>query len=94
MKIDGGIGGALDKVAGHAAALEKLGYDGVLVAETSHDPFLPCLAAAQGTEDLDISTAIAVPARKHRLANVLPPPEGLAISVPEPQGRPPRTIRT
>jgi probable F420-dependent oxidoreductase len=60
MKIDGGIGGALDKVGGHAAALEALGYDGVLVAETSHDPFLPCLAAAQGTEHLDISTAIAV----------------------------------
>jgi len=59
MKIDGGIGG-LDTAADQAAALEKRGYDGVMSAETSHDPFMPLLLAGQGTERVDLMTAIAV----------------------------------
>lgn len=59
MKIDGGIGG-LDSAAASAAALEARGYDGVMTAETSHDPFLPLLLAAQSTERVDLMTAIAV----------------------------------
>ena len=60
MKIDGGIGGSLDTAADQAAALEKRGYDGGMSAETSHDPFLPLLLAAQSTERIDLMTAIAV----------------------------------
>ena len=60
MKIDGGLFGGLDTVAAAAAEQERRGYDGVLVAETSHDPFLPLLLAAQSTERIDLSTAIAV----------------------------------
>ena len=60
MKIDGGIGGSLDTVADQAAALEKRGYDGVMSAETSHDPFMPLLLASQSTERVDLMTAIAV----------------------------------
>ncbi len=60
MKIDGGLRGGLDGAAASAAALERRGYDGVLSAETSHDPFLPLLLAAQGTERLDLATGIAV----------------------------------
>src|SRR5919106_6579750 len=59
MKIDGGIGG-LDSAQAHAAALEQQGYDGVLTAETGHDPFFPLLLAAQGTERVDLITSIAV----------------------------------
>jgi probable F420-dependent oxidoreductase len=59
MKIDGGIGG-LDTAAAQAAALEARGYDGVMSAETSHDPFLPLLLAAQDTERVDLMTSIAV----------------------------------
>ena len=59
MKIDSGIGG-LDTAADAAAALERRGYDGVMSAETSHDPFLPLLLAAQSTERVDLMTSIAV----------------------------------
>jgi probable F420-dependent oxidoreductase len=59
MKIDGGIGG-LDTAQAQAAALEQRGYDGVLTAETGHDPFFPLLLAAQETERVDLITSIAV----------------------------------
>jgi len=60
MKVDGGIGGGLAKAAASAARQEERGYDGIWVAETAHDPFLPLLLAAQDTERLDLGTAIAV----------------------------------
>jgi probable F420-dependent oxidoreductase len=60
MKIDGGISGGLDRARASAAAQERRGYDGIWVAETSHDPFLPLLLAAQGTERIDLATGIAV----------------------------------
>jgi probable F420-dependent oxidoreductase len=60
MKIDGGLRGGLDHATAAAAELERRGYDGVLSAETSHDPFLPLLLAAQDTERLDLATSIAV----------------------------------
>ncbi|HEX5946899.1 MAG TPA: LLM class flavin-dependent oxidoreductase, partial [Acidimicrobiales bacterium] len=60
MKIDGGMRGGLDTATAVAADLERRGYDGVMTAETSHDPFLPLLLAAQDTERLDLSTSIAV----------------------------------
>jgi probable F420-dependent oxidoreductase len=60
MKIDGGLIGGLDGAAASAAELERRGYDGVLSAETSHDPFLPLLPAAQSTERLELATGIAV----------------------------------
>ena len=60
MKIDGGIWGGLDK-AGHAAAQQEArGYDGIWVPETSHDPFLPLILAAEHTERLDLATGIVV----------------------------------
>ncbi len=60
MKIDGGIRGGLDRAQAAAAELERRGYDGVMTAETSHDPFLPLLLAAQDTERVDLMTSIAV----------------------------------
>jgi probable F420-dependent oxidoreductase len=60
MKIDGGIRGGFDSAARDAARQEERGYDGIWFAETAHDPFLPLLLAAQGTERVDLGTAIAV----------------------------------
>jgi probable F420-dependent oxidoreductase len=61
MKIDGGLGGIDPKdVARAAREQEDVGYDGVLTAETSHDPFLPLVVAAEHTERLQLGTGIAV----------------------------------
>ena len=61
MKIDGGLPTAAPhEVAGVARELEDVGYDGALTAETSHDPFLPLVAAAEHTERLELGTGIAV----------------------------------
>jgi probable F420-dependent oxidoreductase len=60
MKVDGGIGFDLQKAAAQARELEALGYDGGWGAETSHDPFLPLLLAAEQTERLELGTGIAV----------------------------------
>ncbi|MGH9112733.1 MAG: LLM class flavin-dependent oxidoreductase, partial [Acidimicrobiales bacterium] len=60
MKLDGGIWGGLDKAGEAAAQQEARGYDGILSAETSHDPFLPLLLAAEHTEKIELTTSIAV----------------------------------
>jgi probable F420-dependent oxidoreductase len=61
MKIDGGLMGTdLEVLARTARDLEAVGYDGVQSAETSHDPFLPLLVAAEHTDRLELSTSIAV----------------------------------
>ncbi len=62
MKIDGGfgLGGGLHKVAESAKAQEATGYAGFWTAETSHDPFLPLLLAAEHTETIELGTSIAV----------------------------------
>ena len=60
MKVDGGVGWQLDKVGAEARALEEIGYSGIMTAETSHDPFLPLLMAAQTTGTVDLMTSIAV----------------------------------
>ncbi|MEZ5169039.1 MAG: hypothetical protein R2695_22060 [Acidimicrobiales bacterium] len=39
MKLDAGLIGDLRDVGDRAAALEAFGYDGLLSAELSHDPF-------------------------------------------------------
>ena len=61
MKVDGVVmAPGLDEVGRAARELEDLGYDGVLTAETSHDPFFPLLLAAEHTERIEIGTGIAV----------------------------------
>jgi probable F420-dependent oxidoreductase len=59
MKVDGGLG-ELAKAGAVAASLEGAGYDGAWSAETSHDPFLPHVAAAAATERIELGTGIAV----------------------------------
>jgi probable F420-dependent oxidoreductase len=60
LKIDGGIPNQLARVPEAAAALEINGYDGGWTFETSHDPFLPVLLAAEHTSRLELGTNIAV----------------------------------
>jgi probable F420-dependent oxidoreductase len=60
MKVDGGIRGGLQHAREEAARQEQRGYDGLWSAETSHDPFFPLLLAAEGTERVDLGTAITV----------------------------------
>jgi probable F420-dependent oxidoreductase len=43
-----------------AAAIEAAGYDGVVAAETKHDPFVSLTGAAMRTERVSLMTAIAV----------------------------------
>ena len=60
MKIDGGLPTQLDAVGAHAAVLEAAGFSGAFSSETSNDPFLPILLAAERTESIELGTAIAV----------------------------------
>jgi probable F420-dependent oxidoreductase len=43
-----------------AKEAERQGWDGVLTAETGHDPFFPLLLAAEHTERIELGTGIAV----------------------------------
>jgi probable F420-dependent oxidoreductase len=60
LKLDGGIPNRLADAAGAARDLERRGYDGGWTAETSHDPFMPLLLAAEHTSRLELGTNIAV----------------------------------
>ncbi|MEE2778735.1 MAG: LLM class F420-dependent oxidoreductase [Acidobacteriota bacterium] len=60
MKIDGGASADLALMPERAKALEAAGYDGLLTAETAHDPFLPLALAVEHTERIEIGTSIAV----------------------------------
>ncbi len=62
MKVDGGfgMGGDLGSAITAAQEHESAGYDGFWTAETSHDPFLPLLLAAEHTENIELGTSIAV----------------------------------
>src|SRR3954452_25393989 len=63
MKVDGGFGiagGGLSAAKDGAQEAERVGYDGVWSAETSHDPFFPLLLAAEHTERIELGTGIAV----------------------------------
>jgi probable F420-dependent oxidoreductase len=62
VKIDGGIGLALDpaNAAESAKRTEEDGFAGIWCAETAHDPFLPLTLAAEHTEHLELGTGIAV----------------------------------
>src|SRR5215211_6962403 len=73
MKVDGIVTGtAPDEIGEHARLLEDLGYDGVLTAEITHDPFLPLAIVAEHTGRVQLGTSIAVAFARNpmTLANV------------------------
>ncbi len=62
MKIDAGLANITDlsKVPDSVRKLEAEGYDGLITAEMSVDPFLPLLLAAEHSERIELMTSIAV----------------------------------
>jgi probable F420-dependent oxidoreductase len=60
MRVDAGIAFDLEGVVETATRAEAEGYDGLWSAETSHDPFLPLLLAAEHTQRVELGTGIAV----------------------------------
>jgi probable F420-dependent oxidoreductase len=60
MKVDGSIAPNLEAAGAQAAELEAAGYSGAWTTETSHDPFLPLLLAAEHTTAIELGTSIAV----------------------------------
>ena len=65
INIDGGFGfdGEFHdptKLVKRAQELEELGYDGLLVAEIAHEPFMPLAMAAMHTQRIELRTSIAV----------------------------------
>jgi probable F420-dependent oxidoreductase len=60
MKVDGGLGGDLRRAGADAMDAEAAGYSGLWTVETSHDPFLPVLLAAEHTREIELGTSIAV----------------------------------
>jgi probable F420-dependent oxidoreductase len=60
MKIDAGLMGSLDNVPTQIQEFEAQGFDGVVTAEMSSDPFFPLLLAAEHSERVELMTSIAV----------------------------------
>ena len=60
MLVDSTIGFDPAGVVAQSTAAEAAGYDGIWSAETSHDPFLPLVLAAEHTDRIQVGTGIAV----------------------------------
>ena len=50
----------LHSIAAEARLLEEIGYDGHVVEETKHDPFILLALAAQTTRTLKLGTSVAI----------------------------------
>ncbi|MEZ4870061.1 MAG: TIGR03617 family F420-dependent LLM class oxidoreductase [Caldilineaceae bacterium] len=50
----------LATIGAYAQAAEALGFDGLWTSETTHDPFLPLVLAAEQSRRITLGTAIAV----------------------------------
>ena len=64
-KVDPGIRAGempidLSSYGRQAATVEKLGFDGLAVTETKEDPFVALAAAAERTERIRLTTAVAI----------------------------------
>ncbi|HEX2369623.1 MAG TPA: TIGR03617 family F420-dependent LLM class oxidoreductase [Acidimicrobiia bacterium] len=61
MRIDCALPpSSLSRVIERAQWAERVGFDGVVAAETSHDPFLALAVSSMEAPSLDLETAIAV----------------------------------
>jgi probable F420-dependent oxidoreductase len=61
MKVDGAlVNVTLADVPARARDLEASSYDGLYTFEGPHDPFFPLLLAAEHTERVELTTAIAI----------------------------------
>ena len=61
MKVDAALTITdLGAVAAAAPEIEATGYDGIFSFEGQHDPFFPLLLAAEHTERVQLTTAVAI----------------------------------
>ena len=60
MKIDASVDSNPSRIGDQALRAEKLGYDGIRVAETNREPFLPLTLAAQCTSEVELVTSVVV----------------------------------
>jgi probable F420-dependent oxidoreductase len=61
VRVDGKLAvWDIDGIAAEAVRHEQSGYHGLWSSESTHDPFLPLVAAAEHTERLELGTAITV----------------------------------
>ena len=60
MKIDASAASNMSNIGSHARQLERLGYDGLRVAELNHEPFMPLALAASQTSTIELVTSVAV----------------------------------
>lgn len=60
MKVVGSLYGSLAAIPESVRALERQGFDAAYAVEINNDPFLPALLAAEHSERIGITTAIAV----------------------------------
>jgi probable F420-dependent oxidoreductase len=61
MKVDAALATtALLEVPAAAQRIEGAGYDGLFSFDSAHDPFLPLLLAAEHTERVELTTAVAI----------------------------------
>jgi len=50
----------LHKVPELAKMIEDVGFDGIMMAETKHDPFIPLALSAPSTRQVTLATAVAI----------------------------------
>ena len=60
MKVDAGLNATLAEVPERVRDLEDLGFDAAISIETSHDPFLQLLLAAEHSRSIELMTSIVV----------------------------------
>ncbi len=61
MNVDAALTStSLGAVAAAATQIEAVGYDGIFSFEGQHDPFFPLLLAAEHTERVQLTTAVAI----------------------------------
>ncbi len=61
MRVETGIvGRTFQEIKESAQRAEALGFDGVITAETGHDPFFPLLVAAEHTQRIYLGTSVAI----------------------------------
>ena len=57
----------LADVPAHAKRAEKIGFDGLLVPEAVHDPFLMSALALEHTSKLKVATSVMPPANRRTM---------------------------
>jgi probable F420-dependent oxidoreductase len=61
FKVETGLyAPVLAQVAAQAQQAEVLGYDGLHLSETAHDPFLPSVLIAEHTSKIELGTSVAI----------------------------------